>query len=153
MARPLDIRTVADYERQAETLLSALKSGDNDAAWRFKWEHPRFGGKTIDEVNAATPDLDLDDARLVVAQQQSFETWADLVAFVDAVVKPGAVATFENDDDAQALVLDPVLELAQLRLETAHLLHIRFVVEFPVFMRRLTHDNASIGGDCDGAEG
>jgi len=100
MARPLDIRTVADYERQAETLLSALKSGDNDAAWRFKWEHPRFGGKTVDEVNAATPDLDLDDARLVVAQQQSFETWADLVAFVDAVVKPGPVATFETAVEA-----------------------------------------------------
>jgi ankyrin repeat protein len=100
MARPLDIRSVAGYERQAETLLSALKSGDNDAAWRFKWEHPRFGGKTIDEVNAATPDLDLDDARLVVAQQQSFETWADLVAFVDAAGKPGPVATFETAVEA-----------------------------------------------------
>ena len=100
MARPLDIRTVADYERQAETLLSALKSGDNEAAWRFKWEHPRFGGKTVDEVNAATPDLDLDDARLVVAQQQSFETWADLLAFVDALAKPGPVATFETAVEA-----------------------------------------------------
>jgi len=100
MARPLDIRAVADYERQAETLLSALKSGDNDAAWRFKWEHPRFGGKTVDEVNAATPDLDLDDARLVVARQQSFETWRDLAAFVDAVVEPGPVATFETAVEA-----------------------------------------------------
>jgi hypothetical protein len=31
---------IADFQRQAETLLSALKSGDNDAAWRVKWEHP-----------------------------------------------------------------------------------------------------------------
>ena len=91
---------IADFQRQAETLLSALKSGDDDAAWRFKWEHPRFGGKTIDEVNAATPDLDLDDARLVVAHQQSFETWADLVTFVDAVAKPGPVATFETAVEA-----------------------------------------------------
>jgi ankyrin repeat protein len=91
---------ISDFERQAETLLSALKSGDNDAAWRFKWEHPRFGGKTIDEVRAATPDLDLDDARLVVAQQQSFDTWADLVTFVDAVSRPGSVSRFEAAVDA-----------------------------------------------------
>ena len=51
-------------------------------------------------MNAATPDLDLDDARLVVAHQQSFETWADLVTFVDAVAKPGPVATFETAVEA-----------------------------------------------------
>ncbi len=91
---------IADFQRQAETLFAALSAGDSDAAWRFKWEHPRFGGKTVDEVNAATPDLDLDDARLVVAQQQSFETWADLVTFLDAVAKPGPVATFETAVEA-----------------------------------------------------
>ena len=35
-----------------------------------------------------------------MAQQQSFETWADLVAFVDAVAKPGPVATFETAVEA-----------------------------------------------------
>jgi len=91
---------IADFHRQAETLFAALSAGDSDAQWRVKWEHPRFGGKTVDEVIAATPHLDLDDARLVVAQQQSFETWADLVAFVDAVVKLGPVATFETAVEA-----------------------------------------------------
>jgi hypothetical protein len=38
-----------------------------------------------------------------------------------------AVATFEDDDDAQALVSDPVLKLAQLCLEAAHFLGIRLV--------------------------
>src|SRR4029078_948036 len=33
-------------------------------------------------------------------QQQSFETWADLVAFVDAARKPGPVATFETAVEA-----------------------------------------------------
>jgi hypothetical protein len=46
-----------------------------------------------------------------------------------------AVAAFKDDDDAQALVLDPFLELAQLCLETAQLLHVRLVAQFPVVLR------------------
>ena len=93
---------IADFHRQAETLFTALSAGDSDAQWRVKWEHPRFSGKTIDSVQAAT--LDLDDARLVVARQQSFETWRDLTAFVDAVVEPGPVATFETAADRKSVV-------------------------------------------------
>lgn len=90
--------TIADAEAQAEQLFTALNAGDMDAAWRFKWEHPRFAGQTVDTVRAAT--LTLDDARLVVAHQHSFETWADLVAFVGAVSIPGALARFEEAVDA-----------------------------------------------------
>src|SRR5678815_388216 len=43
-----------------------------------------------------------------------------------------AVATLENNDDAQALVFDPGLELAQLSLEAAHLLRVGFVAHSPV---------------------
>ena len=102
---------IADFHRQAETLFTALSAGDSDAQWRAKWEHPRFSGKTIDSVQAAT--LDLDDARLVVARQQSFETWRDLAAFVDAVVEPGPVATFETAVEAvvsgDLATLQPIL--------------------------------------------
>ena len=102
---------IADFHRQAETLFTALSAGDSDAQWRVKWEHPRFSGKTIDSVQAAT--LDLDDARLVVARQQSFETWRDLTAFVDAVVEPGPVATFETAVEAvvsgDLATLQPIL--------------------------------------------
>jgi ankyrin repeat protein len=79
-------------------LFAALSAGDSDAQWRVKWEHPRFSGKTVDEVKAER--LDLDDARLVVAQQESFDTWADLDAFVAAMSQPGAVARFEAAVDA-----------------------------------------------------
>jgi len=102
---------IADFHRQAETLFTALSAGDSDAQWRVKWEHPRFSGKTIDSVQAAT--LYLDDARLVVARQQSFETWRDLTAFVDAVVEPGPVATFETAVEAvvsgDLATLQPIL--------------------------------------------
>jgi Ankyrin repeats (3 copies) len=90
--------TVAEFEAQAEQLLARLSAGDIEAAWRFKWEHPRFRGQTVDKVGAER--LALDDARLVVAQQESFDTWADLVAFVDAMSQSGAAARFEAAVDA-----------------------------------------------------
>ena len=41
----------------------------------------------------------------------------------------GGVAPFKDDDYAQALVLDPLLELKQLDLEAAELLFIALFVE------------------------
>ncbi|HYI12632.1 MAG TPA: hypothetical protein VEK57_26510 [Thermoanaerobaculia bacterium] len=60
-APPLD-----DYRRQVDELFAALQSGDEAAAWRFKWEHPRFNDKTLPDVQAAT--LDLSDAQTVIAR-------------------------------------------------------------------------------------
>jgi ribosomal protein L13E len=50
-----------EYQRQADALFQALRSGADEARWRFKWEHPRFRGKSVGEVDAAT--LDLADAQ------------------------------------------------------------------------------------------
>ncbi|HSL21621.1 MAG TPA: ankyrin repeat domain-containing protein [Vicinamibacterales bacterium] len=88
------VATVDDYERQAETLLEALNAKEASAAWRFKWEHPRFRGRSVADVRDAT--LDLADARTVVAQEYAFDDWADLVAFADAVRREGPVALFET---------------------------------------------------------
>ena len=87
-----------EYQRQADALFDALKSGGQDAPWRFKWEHPRFRGKSVSEVDPAT--LDVGDARLVVARQHGFETWADVVAFTEAVKRDSAVARFEEAVEA-----------------------------------------------------
>ncbi len=84
---PLD-----DYRRQAEALFDALRSGDEGAAWRFKWEHPRFRGMPVSEVKPAT--LAAGDARLVVARGYGFETWEDLEAFAGAVRRDEAVERF-----------------------------------------------------------
>ncbi|MDQ3995513.1 MAG: ankyrin repeat domain-containing protein [Gemmatimonadota bacterium] len=82
-----------EYEREAAALLDALTSGDQAAAWRFKWEHPRFRGKSVDDVKAAT--LDLADAQVVVARTHGFEDWPHLVAFTDALQHDPEVARFE----------------------------------------------------------
>ena len=81
------------YQRQADALFDALQSGSGDARWRFKWEHPRFRGKSVAEVDPAM--LGSSDAQLVIAHQHGFETWADVVAFTEAVTRDGAVARFE----------------------------------------------------------
>lgn len=81
------------YQRKAHELFAALQSGDNDAAWRFKWMHPRFRDKDVSEVNPAT--LDLADAQLVIAQGNGFSTWSDLQAFVEAFTTDARVAEFE----------------------------------------------------------
>ena len=83
-----------EYELQARALFDALQSGDLAAAWRFKWLHPRFRGQHVSAVRAAT--LDLADAELVVAQEYSFDTWADLARFTEAVRQNAQVERFES---------------------------------------------------------
>ncbi len=87
-----------EYQRQAEELFAALGRGDDAAAWRFKWEHPRFKGQSIKDVRAAT--LDLADARTVIAQEHAFDRWLDLEEFVAAMAEDGPVARFEAAVDA-----------------------------------------------------
>src|SRR5262245_58028108 len=87
-----------DYQRQAEALFTALQSGDEAAAWRFKWMHPLFRGKSVTDVRAAT--LDLADAQLVVAHDYGFETWSDLAEFVGEVREGGPVERFESAVEA-----------------------------------------------------
>ena len=90
--------TVDDYQRQAGELFAALESGDEAAMWRFKWEHPRFKGKTLPDVKAAT--LSPADARTVIAQEYSFNTWEELAEFANAVAADGPVARFEEAVEA-----------------------------------------------------
>ena len=39
-----------EYEKEAKNLSEAVQARDREAAWRFKWEHPRFRGKSVTEV-------------------------------------------------------------------------------------------------------
>jgi len=91
---------LTEYERQAVALHESLHAGEHDAGWRYKWVHPRFRGQVLADVLAAIPSLTLDDARLVIAQDYSFLTWADLAAFVEAVDRDPAVRRFETAADA-----------------------------------------------------
>jgi len=90
--------SLGEYLVQAESLLADLREGDEAAAWRFKWEHPRFRDERIDAVRAAG--LDLEDAKLVTARGYAFETWKDLAAFTEIAGRDRAVLRFETAADA-----------------------------------------------------
>ena len=90
--------SLAEYHSFAERARAALDAGDEAVAWRFKWEHPRFRGKHVSEVRAAR--LDLEDAKLLVAQTHAFDSWDDLAAFTDSVMRDRAVLRFETAVDA-----------------------------------------------------
>ena len=81
------------YTQAAQTLWSALTAGEDEAQWRFKWEHPRFRGKHVSEVKKS--DLSLQDAELVIAQMYAFDTWRELETFTKAVKSDPKVARFE----------------------------------------------------------
>jgi ankyrin repeat protein len=89
---------IGAYLDQAQSLLADLHSGDEAAAWRFKWEHPRFRGAHVSEVRSAT--LALEDAKLVTARSYAFESWDDLAAFAERATLDGAIACFETAVDA-----------------------------------------------------
>jgi ankyrin repeat protein len=117
---------VMDYAEEASALYNALQSRQNDALWRFKWEHPRFRKKTVTEVDPAT--LDLSDAQLVIARQHHFTTWDDLISFKDALDRDPGIARFEQAADAvvagNAAALRSMLnehpELARARSARTH---------------------------------
>ena len=88
------------YEGQAATLFDELKSGEQAAEWRFKWLHPRFRAKTVDDVRAAIATLHLGDARLVIAHEYAFEDWPHLEKFTEAVRTDPDVIRFETAVEA-----------------------------------------------------
>ena len=90
--------SVEEYEARARALFEALQARDAAAGWRFKWEHPRFRAKSIDDVLAAT--LGLDDARIVIAREHGFAVWQDLETFAAAVRHSGPVERFERAVEA-----------------------------------------------------
>ena len=86
------------YLDRARSLLADVASGDEAAAWRFKWEHPRFRDQRVGEVKSAT--LDLEDAKLVTARGYAFESWDDLAAFAERAATEGTIIRFERAVDA-----------------------------------------------------
>ena len=128
---PYDAR-LREYEARAQSLFAALTADDRDAAWMFKWEHPRYRGKQVTEVKPS--ELTLADAQLVVAHRYAFDSWKDLTAFTEDVQRSGPVARFEqavesvvNGDTnalSDALQKDPSLAHARSsRRHHATLLH------------------------------
>ncbi len=99
-----------EYELEAESLFQAAKSGNNEALWAFKWEHPRYRGKGVEEVHPT--DLTLDDAQCVTAHKYAFNTWDDLKTFANAIREDASLKQFE--DAVELVVAGDVRSLAAL---------------------------------------
>ena len=104
------------YLDQARSLLADLHAGDDAAAWRFKWEHPRFRDRQVGEVRSAT--LGLEDAKLVTARSYAFEHWDDLATFAERSASDRGIVRFETAVDALIAGERDVLE-ALLREDPA----------------------------------
>src|SRR5436305_11753272 len=101
MSRPAFVpfrAPLEDYQKEADALFAALNSRDEAAAWRFKWLHPRFRGKSVTDVRAAA--LSPTDAQTVIALEHGFENWAELAAFTEAIRQPGPITRFESAVEA-----------------------------------------------------
>ena len=90
--------TLEQYQRQADALFAALGARDDAAAWRFKWEHPRFRGRSVADVGAAS--LGIADAQAVVAREYAFDTWADLSHFANSIRSDSGLFQFETAVEA-----------------------------------------------------
>ena len=74
-----------EYEQEAEALLAALRAREREAAWRFRWAHPRFHGRSVSEVGET---------------ELGFEDWDHLVTFAHAVNADPDVRRFETAVEA-----------------------------------------------------
>jgi ankyrin repeat protein len=113
--------TLAEYQQEAQRLHDALRAGDENARWNFKWMHPRYKKKSVGDVDASS--LDLTDAQLVVAQEYAFNKWDDLARFTEAVKRDGPIAVFETAVDA--VVAGDLFGLQSLLQEHPELPHAR----------------------------
>lgn len=118
--------TIQEYKQQAKALFKALLAGDEQARWRFKWNHPRFRDEPATAILTAT--LSPADAELVVAHEHAFETWEDVKRFAETVARDGPVARFEaaveavvsGDADTLRRMLREFPDLARARSTRRH---------------------------------
>jgi|SRR5579872_3279508 len=106
---PLPFRApFPQYEKQAEGLLAALRSGDSEAISIFNRNHPKFLDSRIrwlplsvsaSEIQSAG--LDLADAQVVLAALYGFRDWDSLKQHVSAVTQENSeVFLFESAVEA-----------------------------------------------------
>ena len=107
--KPLPFRSSLDqYQRQAEELLEAYKSGDSEAIQCIKGDNPRFLDSKILWLPKNLPDsevlsaaLELSDAQLTIARWYDFQSWTALTEYVDAVTEQNSpVCRFESAVEA-----------------------------------------------------
>lgn len=117
--KPIPFRsTLEQYQKQAEELLDAHRSGDAQALRIIHEHHPRFLDAKIPWLPKNLPDseiqsaaLDLADAQLTIARCYDFQNWPALAAYVADVARDGSpVGEFETAVEAVIAGDLPTLE-------------------------------------------
>ena len=96
----------------AKELLRAVKRLDGSHAARFTWNHPRFRGKTAQDV--VRSGVTLTEAQHVIARESGFASWPKLKEYVRLLESEpgGLVAAFE--DAVHATIRGDVVRLKSL---------------------------------------
>ena len=95
-ASPSERPNFENKRNLAKTLLKRIKAGEEYAALRLTWNHPRFKGKSAQDVFSAVPTLA--DCQLTIAKESGFESWPRLKNYVEQLdTDPnGPIARFEH---------------------------------------------------------
>lgn len=143
------------YEQQAEGLLAAHAAGDPRAVQIFHERHPRFLDEKIPWLPRTMPDseiqsavLVLDDARLAVARSYSFQSWAALANYVEAVTRHDS-SVFQFESAVEAVISGNVAALKALLQKNPDLVNARSArvtcFDSPVHRATLLHYVAANG--------
>lgn len=154
--KPLPFRSSLDqYQKQAEELLEAYRSGDSEAIRCFKEHHPRFLdpkipwlAKNLSDAEVRSAELELADAQLTIARWYDFQSWSALAEYVEAVTRDNSlVCQFESA--VEAVITGDVTTLRSLLREDPGLVRARStrVTHFdpPVHRATLLHYVAANG--------
>ncbi len=154
--KPLPFHCSLDqYQRQAEQLLEAHRSGDSDAIRIIHENHPRFLDSGIPWLPKKLPDseiqsarLELPDAQLTIARWYSFQGWPALAEYVVAVASEHS-PVFQFESAAEAVITGDLAKLESLLHENPELVRARStrITHFdpPVHRATLLHYIAANG--------
>ena len=93
--------------KQARELLDGARANDPDAVRRILTSHPRFSGRSTEELRSDS--LALHDAQLVIAREYGFPSWPKLKAQIEETVAARRTRIFVRelgyyDDRARGLL-------------------------------------------------
>ncbi len=154
--KPLPFRSALEqYQKQAEELLEAHRSGDPQAMRVLQENHPRFLDsktpwlpKNLPDSEIQTAALALADAQLTIARWYSFQSWPALAEYVGAVTRDDS-PVFQFESAVEAVINGDAAKLESLLRENPELVRARStrITKFdpPVHRATLLHYVAANG--------
>jgi ankyrin repeat protein len=154
--KPLPFRSALEqYQKQAEKLLDAHRSGDSEAIRVIHENHPRFLDakipwlpKNLSDSEIQNAALELGDAQLTIARWYSFQNWCALAEYVEAVTRDDS-PVFRFESAVEAVITGDLATLESLLRENPELVRERStrITHFdpPVHRATLLHYVAANG--------